>query len=152
MLHDKFCIGIKMLAIKFMSVAAKFFFKMALGQWAIGPMAMQSLAHARMHAGAAQAMSRGAKSKQYHAVIYCQASLVCCADKIISCMRFLLAEQCSRKACCQALLLFTPLCWPCIQYIQQELQICSCHSFELFRHLSLQKAMRLRIQERLCLS
>ena len=95
MLHNKFCIGIKMLAIKFLSVAAKFFFKMALGQWAIGPMAMQSLAHARMHAGAAQAMSNAAKSKQYHAVIYCQASLVCRADKIIaiSCVRFLLAEQ-----------------------------------------------------------
>ena len=70
----------------------------------------------------------------------------------ISCMRSLLAEQCSGKASCQASLLFTPFCWPCIQYIQQELQICFCRSFEFSGHLSLQMAVRSRTQVRLCLS
>ena len=116
---------------------------------------MQSIAYACMHACGSNTgnvkcckmLSKTPLSSVVRLVLFVMLKKV----TGISCMRSLLAEQCSGKACCQALLLFTPLCWPCIQYIQQELQICSCCSFELLGHLSLQKAMRSRIQVRLCL-
>ena len=82
---------------------------------------------------------------QHRTFICRQASHVRHTQTVIAirkCLNSLLCEQCSGQAFCQAILLLTPLCWLCIQYIQQKLQICSFCSFQLFRHLSLQKAIR----------